>query len=64
MSDIAVDVENPMVLEGHLQCAAIERPIDLSRDRVYFGAEIDSICQEHLIRGDDGASSYPCTVLM
>lgn len=54
LSAITVDVENPLILEGHLQCAAVEKPIDILRDLVYFGNETESICKEHLVRGEDG----------
>lgn len=50
MSDTALDIENPIILEGHLQCAALEKPIDLSTDLVYFGQAAESICREHLRR--------------
>jgi ATP-dependent helicase YprA (DUF1998 family) len=50
MSDIAIDIENPITLEGHLQCAALEKPIDLSKDLVYFGQTAESVCMEHLKR--------------
>lgn len=50
MSDTVIDIENPITLEGHLQCAALEKPIDLSTDLVYFGQSAESICMEHLRR--------------
>ncbi|ORY97959.1 P-loop containing nucleoside triphosphate hydrolase protein [Syncephalastrum racemosum] len=46
--DISFDVENGMVLESHLQCAAEELPVDTDRDRVYFGNQTQAICEAHL----------------
>ncbi len=49
-----VDLENPYILLGHLMCAAAELPVQLERDRVYFGAEIDktlkSLDEQRLIQ--------------
>ncbi|KAM3578449.1 ATP-dependent 3'-5' DNA helicase [Umbelopsis sp. WA50703] len=59
MSDIAIDIENPITLEGHLQCAALEKPIDLSKDLVYFGQTAESVCMEHLKR-DPSDPLYRC----
>ncbi|CAO3652445.1 unnamed protein product [Cunninghamella echinulata] len=42
-------VENSIVLESHLQCAAKELPIDILRDESYFGELLNSICQENLM---------------
>ncbi|KAJ2959119.1 hypothetical protein NQZ79_g5404 [Umbelopsis isabellina] len=59
MSDTVIDIENPITLEGHLQCAALEKPIDLSTDLVYFGQSAESICMEHL-RRDPSDPFYRC----
>ncbi|CAO3696258.1 unnamed protein product [Umbelopsis ramanniana] len=58
MQDIAVDIDSPLILEGHLQCAANEQPIDLTRDCDYFGEEARNICKDHLVRGHD--ERYRC----
>lgn len=42
-------VEESIVLESHLQCAAKELPIDILRDESYFGKLLKSICQEKLM---------------
>jgi DEAD/DEAH box helicase domain-containing protein len=53
MQSIAVDIDSPLILEGHLQCAANEQPIDLTRDCAYFGEAARSICKDHLVQGDE-----------
>lgn len=40
---LALDLENPGILEGHVQCAAHELPVCPSRDRLYFGPALASI---------------------
>ena len=54
---VALDVNNELTLEGHLQCAAAESPFDLETDAEYFPGTLESIktlCQTHLLRGHDG----------
>jgi len=63
-----VDIDSPIILEGHLQCAALERPINLSTDLLYFGSEAKGICKEHLVSDpSDGVSICEslrlCTIL-
>lgn len=53
--DLVLDFSNPLVLEGHLQCAAFELPINIERDRKYFDEEsLTKICNEKLFKNDEG----------
>jgi DEAD/DEAH box helicase domain-containing protein len=52
--ELQVDLENMLVREGHIQCAAYEMPIRPSEDCVYFGADLAKICRERLLRDDQG----------
>ncbi len=45
---LQVDLENLLVLEGHIQCAAHELPILPSQDEKYFGAQLKQICASRL----------------
>ncbi|KAI9033706.1 P-loop containing nucleoside triphosphate hydrolase protein [Phycomyces nitens] len=40
---------DPTLLERHLQCAAEEWPLDITKDQVFFDLNIKSICEEHLV---------------
>ncbi|KAG5983845.1 hypothetical protein E4U55_006995 [Claviceps digitariae] len=51
--ELLVDLNNMLVREGHIQCAAYEMPIS-KQDAQYFGADLDKICQERLIKDDMG----------
>jgi len=53
-SNLSLDLNNPIVLEAHLQCAAHEVPIQLDEDRPFFGSDMDKICYERLTRDDEG----------
>ena len=48
-----VDLENPLILEGHLQCAAYEMPLQPDDD-VYFGAQMLDIAEQRMIKDTDG----------
>lgn len=50
--ELQVDLENMLVREGHIQCAAFELPIRPNEDAGYFGQDLPKICEERLI-GDD-----------
>ncbi|GAA5861985.1 hypothetical protein JCM8547_001547 [Rhodosporidiobolus lusitaniae] len=53
-----LDLDNPLVLEGHVQCAADEIPLHLEDDAPYFsGGDVDKLrhlCLERLVPDDDG----------
>jgi len=48
-----IDLENPLILEGHLQCAANEMPLQPSDD-VYFGPAMLSIAEERMVKDTEG----------
>ena len=50
--DLAVDLESKVILEAHLQCAALEMPLRAD-DEVYFGNLLHSICAAKLIKDED-----------
>lgn len=49
---LQVDLENMLVREGHIQCAAYEMPIKPDEDARYFGQDLRKICEERLL-GDE-----------
>ncbi|RCI13960.1 hypothetical protein L249_8119 [Ophiocordyceps polyrhachis-furcata BCC 54312] len=51
-AELRVDLENMLVREGHIQCAAFEMPIRPEQDGQYFGRDLAQICHERLL-GDD-----------
>ncbi|VTT77958.1 unnamed protein product [Fusarium fujikuroi] len=52
--ELQVDLENMLVREGHIQCAAYEMPIRPKNDAKYFGKDLPKICMERLIKDDMG----------
>jgi DEAD/DEAH box helicase domain-containing protein len=57
--ELQVDLSNPLVLEGHIQCAAHEMPIRPSEDAKFFGPLLETICRERM-RGDS-SGFYHCS---
>ncbi|KIK63733.1 hypothetical protein GYMLUDRAFT_222021 [Collybiopsis luxurians FD-317 M1] len=51
--DLVIDLDNKIILEGHLQCAAHEMPLCFD-DRQYFGPLLKEICETKLHRDEDG----------
>lgn len=51
---LQVDLDNMLVREGHIQCAAYEMPIRPDQDAVYFGSDLAQICRDRLVRDDMG----------
>ncbi|GAA5939438.1 hypothetical protein JCM10213_008660 [Rhodosporidiobolus nylandii] len=53
-----LDLDNPLVLEGHIQCAADEIPLHPVEDSAFFcgGDEVKlrRLCMERLVGDDDG----------
>jgi len=45
---LQVDLENMLVLEGHVQCAAHEMPINVEVDTSYFGPLLPKIARERM----------------
>jgi DEAD/DEAH box helicase domain-containing protein len=52
-SDLVVNLESPMVIEAHLQCAALEMPLS-SDDARWFGPLTKTICENNLVRDKEG----------
>ncbi|XXG94360.1 ATP-dependent 3'-5' DNA helicase [Hypoxylon texense] len=52
--ELQVDLNNMLVLEGHIQCAAYEMPIKPVEDAVYFTKDLAKIAEERLIRDESG----------
>ncbi|GEM12534.1 DNA/RNA helicase, DEAD/DEAH boxtype [Rhodotorula toruloides] len=55
---MALDLDNPLVLEAHIQCAADEIPLHPVEDAIYFTAgdedKLRRICLNRLVGDDDG----------
>lgn len=52
--ELQVDLENMLVREGHIQCAAYEMPIRAIEDSQYFGQDLPKVCEERLLKDDLG----------
>ena len=52
--ELQVDLTNPLVLEGHLQCAAFEMPLNTDEDDKYFGKLLKEMAQERLVKDSLG----------
>ncbi|GAA5820197.1 hypothetical protein JCM10212_004915 [Sporobolomyces blumeae] len=52
--ELQLDLDNPIVLEAHIQCAASEMPVHPEDDALYFGDRLGQICRERLVADDDG----------
>ncbi|GAA5930659.1 ATP-dependent 3'-5' DNA helicase [Sporobolomyces koalae] len=52
--ELQLDLENPIVLEAHIQCAADEIPIYPNDDSLYFSDKLGEICRGRLIADDEG----------
>ncbi|KAI0175804.1 P-loop containing nucleoside triphosphate hydrolase protein [Hypoxylon sp. FL1284] len=52
--ELQVDLNNMLVLEGHIQCAAYEMPIKPVEDAVYFTKDLAKIAEERLIKDELG----------
>ncbi len=56
--ELQVDLQNTLVLEGHVQCAAFEMPIRAEEDQVYFGKQLSEIAEGRMPR--DSLGFYHC----
>ena len=56
--ELQVDLQNTLVLEGHIQCAAFEMPIRPDEDRQYFGKQLPEIAKERMVK--DALGFYHC----
>ncbi|CDH16276.1 related to ATP-dependent helicase HRQ1 [Zygosaccharomyces bailii ISA1307] len=53
--ELVLDFDNVLILEGHIQCAAFELPINIDRDKTYFKEDkLIKMCQERLDYTSDG----------
>ncbi|KAF8350877.1 P-loop containing nucleoside triphosphate hydrolase protein [Amanita rubescens] len=52
-NDLLVDLDNKIVLEAHLQCAAHEMPLSQD-DMEFFGPQLQDICNAKLRKDEDG----------
>ncbi|KAF8275225.1 DEAD/H helicase [Lactarius quietus] len=52
-SNLVVNLESPMIIEAHLQCAALEMPMS-SDDARWFGPLTKTICENSLVRDKEG----------
>ena len=56
--ELQVDLQNMLVLEGHIQCAAFEMPIRPDEDKLYFGTQLPEIAEERMVK--DMSGYYHC----
>ena len=56
--ELQVDLQNTLVLEGHIQCAAFEMPIRPDEDKQYFGKQLPEIASERMVK--DPLGFYHC----
>ncbi|KAL8825562.1 MAG: hypothetical protein Q9191_004332, partial [Dirinaria sp. TL-2023a] len=56
--ELQVDLQNMLVLEGHVQCAAFEMPIRPDKDSAYFGKQLPEIVEERMVK--DPLGFYHC----
>ena len=52
--ELQVDLQNMLVLEGHIQCAAYEMPIRADEDVMYFGKNLAEIAVERMVKDELG----------
>jgi DEAD/DEAH box helicase domain-containing protein len=52
-SDLVVNLEIPLVIEAHLQCAAFEMPLS-GDDTYWFGPLTTTLCETKLVRDKEG----------
>jgi DEAD/DEAH box helicase domain-containing protein len=56
--ELQVDLQNMLVLEGHIQCAAFEMPIRVDEDAAYFPKNLREIAEERMVQ--DKLGFYHC----
>ncbi|KAG9046660.1 hypothetical protein FS837_003907 [Tulasnella sp. UAMH 9824] len=54
MADLIVDLDNDVIMEGHLQCAADEMPILPKNDEPFFGRNFKALCDKKLTKDKEG----------
>lgn len=55
---LQIDLDNELILEGHVQCAAFEMPIRPDEDHIYFGDRLFTITATRLTK--DSMGFYHC----
>lgn len=56
--ELQADLQNMLVLEGHIQCAAFEMPIRVEEDQSYFGKQLPEIAESRMLK--DPLGFYHC----
>ena len=56
--ELQVDLQNMLILEGHVQCAAFEMPIRPDEDKAFFGKQLHEIAEERMVK--DPLGFYHC----
>ncbi|AEY94572.1 FAAL080Wp [Eremothecium gossypii FDAG1] len=55
LQELTLDFDNELILEGHIQCAAFELPIDIKRDQQFFNKKyLQDLCTNRLQHDSDG----------
>ncbi|KAG9125889.1 hypothetical protein FRC07_005747 [Ceratobasidium sp. 392] len=54
VDELHVDLDNQVILESHLQCAAHEMPVHAIHDQGYFGPSLKTLCESSLKQDKDG----------
>lgn len=58
--DLVLDFTNMLIVEGHVQCASFELPVNIERDKKYFNDKLlRTICHERLQKDENG---YHCNI--
>jgi DEAD/DEAH box helicase domain-containing protein len=52
-SDLVINLDSPLVIEAHLQCAAFEMPLS-GDDAHWFGPLTTTLCETKLVRDKEG----------
>lgn len=53
-SGVSLDLNNEIVLDGHLSCAAEELPIHPEEDSRWFGPDLQEMSDERLLKDEEG----------
>lgn len=56
--ELQADLENMLILEGHIQCAAFEMPIRVEEDQSYFGKQLPEVAESRMLK--DSLGFYHC----
>lgn len=56
--ELQIDLSNELILEGHVQCAAFEMPIQPDEDHIYFGEQLFALAATRMVK--DSMGFYHC----